>query len=171
MKSADRRDAMNASRGAQCQVLTFSLGAECFGVDVLSVREIRGWTAVTTIPHAPAGVLGVLNLRGAIVPILDLRLRLNLPAAEVTSQTVIVVMSVGEPAGPTIFGLVVDAVADVIMLAEADVRPPPALASAGPANYVTGLGMVAGRMVILLNAAALADHGVTPLVPSARDAA
>src|ERR1700726_158004 len=76
------------------QVLTFVLGNETYGVDILRVQEIRGWSAVTKIPHAPAHVLGVLNLRGSIVPIVDLRMRFSPARAEYTAVTVIIVLSV-----------------------------------------------------------------------------
>src|SRR3977135_2243789 len=81
------------------QVLTFVLGSETYGVDILRVQEIRGWSAVTKIPHAPAHVLGVLNLRGSIVPIVDLRMRFSLHRAEYTTVTVIIVVSVISKSG------------------------------------------------------------------------
>jgi len=81
------------------QVLTFELGKEAYGVDILRVREIRGWSSVTRIPHAPPHVLGVLNLRGSIVPVIDLRLRFALDSAEYTKVTVIIVLSVNSPIG------------------------------------------------------------------------
>src|SRR4051812_2945581 len=81
------------------QFLTFELGSETYGVEILRVREIRGWTSVTKIPHAPAHVLGVLNLRGSIVPVVDLRMRFELERAEYTKVTVIIVLSVHAPNG------------------------------------------------------------------------
>ena len=95
------------------QVLTFQLENEIFGVDILRVREIRGWSAVTGVPETPSHVLGVLNLRGAIVPVIDLRARLGLPSIEHTATTVIIVLTVVGAAGKRDFGLVVDAVSDV----------------------------------------------------------
>src|SRR5262245_65637273 len=92
------------------QVLTFVLGGETYGVDILRVQEIRGWSAVTKIPHAPAHVLGVLNLRGSIVPIVDLRMRFNLDRAEYTAVTVIIVLSVHSASGKRPFGVFVDGV-------------------------------------------------------------
>ena len=83
----------NAGEGSH-QVLTFVLGKETYGVDILRVQEIRGYSAVTKIPHAPAHVLGVLNLRGSIVPIVDLRMRFSLDRAEYTAVTVIIVVSI-----------------------------------------------------------------------------
>src|SRR5882757_10387349 len=94
------------------QVLTFVLGNETYGVDILRVQEIRGYTSVTKIPHAPAHVLGVLNLRGSIVPIVDLRMRFNLDQAAYTAVTVIIVLSVQSAAGKRHCGVVVDGVSD-----------------------------------------------------------
>jgi purine-binding chemotaxis protein CheW len=102
---------------ASKQVLTFTLGDETYGVDILRVQEIRGWAPVTRIPQAQAHVLGVLNLRGSIVPIVDLRMRFSLPRAEYTPLTVIIVLSVESPQGRRDFGLVVDGVSDVIDVA------------------------------------------------------
>ncbi len=93
------RQVKNAGEGSH-QVLTFVLGKETYGVDILRVQEIRGWSAVTKIPHAPPHVLGVLNLRGSIVPIVDLRMRFSLDRAEYTAVTVIIVVSVMSAAGP-----------------------------------------------------------------------
>src|ERR671934_2968237 len=96
------------------QVLTFELGNETYGVEILRVREIRGWTSVTKIPHAPSHVLGVLNLRGSIVPVADLRVRFALERAEYTKVTVIIVLSVHSVAGRREVGVVVDGVSDVL---------------------------------------------------------
>src|SRR5262245_42890316 len=92
------------------QVLTFVLGNETYGVDILRVQEIRGFSAVTKIPHAPSHVLGVLNLRGSIVPIVDLRMRFNLERAEYNAVTVIIVLSVQSANGKRPFGVFVDGV-------------------------------------------------------------
>src|SRR5262245_23501497 len=138
--------------GAQShQVLTFVLGSETYGVDILRVQEIRGWSAVTKIPHAPAHVLGVLNLRGSIVPIVDLRMRFNLDRAEYTAITVIIVLSVQSPAGRRHFGVVVDGVSDVGDVKAAEVRPAPDLGSRAATEHIRGLVPVAERMVVLLD--------------------
>src|SRR5882762_2710828 len=96
------------------QVLTFELGTGTYGFEILRVREIRGWTAVTKIPQAPPHVLGILNLRGSIVPVMDLRMRFALERAEYTQVTVIIVLTVNSQDGPREVGLVVDGVADVV---------------------------------------------------------
>jgi purine-binding chemotaxis protein CheW len=140
----------DAAAGSQ-QVLTFVLGNETYGVDILRVQEIRGFSAVTKIPHAPSHVLGVLNLRGSIVPIVDLRMRFSLTRAEYNAVTVIIVLSVQSPAGRRDFGVVVDGVSDVVDVKKAEVRPAPELGSASATEYILGLVPVAERMVVLLD--------------------
>jgi purine-binding chemotaxis protein CheW len=133
------------------QVLTFVLGNETYGVDILRVQEIRGFSAVTKIPHAPSHVLGVLNLRGSIVPIVDLRMRFSLERAEYNAVTVIIVLSVQSSTGRRDFGVVVDGVSDVVDVNKAEVRPAPELGSASATEYILGLVPVAERMVVLLD--------------------
>ncbi len=133
------------------QVLTFVLGNETYGVDILRVQEIRGWSAVTKIPHAPSHVLGVLNLRGSIVPIVDLRMRFALDRAEYTAITVIIVVSVLSGAGRRDFGVVVDGVSDVVDVNTAEVKPAPELGSRAATDYIRGLVSVSDRMVVLLD--------------------
>ena len=133
------------------QVLTFVLGEGTFGVDILRVQEIRGWSAVTQIPNAPAHVLGVLNLRGAIVPIVDLRKRFNLKQADYTAITVIIVLSVRSDSGRRDVGVVVDGVSDVVDVQSAAVRPTPDLGSRAATDHICGLVPIAERMVVLLD--------------------
>ena len=140
-----------AAASATRQVLTFVLGEETYGVDILRVQEIRGWSAVTKIPQAPAHVLGVLNLRGSIVPIVDLRMRLALERAEYTSVTVIIVLSVVSAAGRRDFGVVVDGVSDVVDINEADVRPAPELGASTATDFIRGLVPISERMLVLLD--------------------
>ena len=129
------------------QYLTLNLAQEEYGVDILAVREIRGWTPVTRIPQAPSYVLGVLNLRGAIVPVIDMRLRFGLPREEYTANTVTVIVTVG---GRN-FGVVVDAVSDVLDVAAADLRPVPDMGTTVDTEYLKGLTAVDERMVLLLD--------------------
>jgi len=134
------------------QVLTFVLGNETYGVDILRVQEIRGWSAVTKIPHAPPHVLGVLNLRGSIVPIVDLRMRFSLDRAEYTTVTVIIVVSViSATGGRRDFGVVVDGVSDVVDVNTAEVKAAPELGAKGATDYIRGLVPVSERMVVLLD--------------------
>jgi purine-binding chemotaxis protein CheW len=143
------------------QVLTFTLGEETYGVDILRVQEIRGWTPVTRIPQAPGHVLGVLNLRGSIVPIVDLRMRFRLARAEYTPLTVIIVLSVQSPTGRRDFGVVVDGVSDVIDVPSSDVKPAPDLGSQASIEFIRGLAAVSGRMVMLLDIDRLIGADVT----------
>ena len=133
---------------AATQYLTVNLADEEYGIDILAVREIRGWTSVTRIPQAPGYVLGVLNLRGAIVPVLDLRLRFGLSREEYSGTTVTVIITV---AG-RLFGIVVDAVSDVLDVEQDNVRPVPDMGTAVDTEYLKGLTSIGERMVLLLDA-------------------
>jgi purine-binding chemotaxis protein CheW len=141
----------NSTNSGSYQVLTFVLGSETYGVDILRVQEIRGWSSVTKIPHAPAHVLGVLNLRGSIVPIVDMRMQFNLERAEYTAVTVIIVLSVQSPKGKRDFGVVVDGVSDVVNVDDSQVKPAPELGSREATEHIRGLMPVADRMVVLLD--------------------
>jgi purine-binding chemotaxis protein CheW len=160
---------IDAAAAGSNQVLTFTLGEETYGVDILRVQEIRGWSPVTRIPQAPSHVLGVLNLRGSIVPIVDLRMRFNLQHAEYTPLTVIIVLSVQSPLGRRDFGVVVDGVSDVIDVAAQDVKPAPEFGAHVSTEFIEGLASVAGRMVMLLDIDQLIGADVTgvALTPAA----
>jgi purine-binding chemotaxis protein CheW len=132
----------------QSQYLTVNLAHEEYGIDILSVREIRGWTPVTRIPQSPHYVLGVLNLRGAIVPVIDMRLRFGLAREDYNATTVTVIVMV---AGRQ-FGVVVDAVSDVVDVAPNAMRPVPDMGTTVDTEYLKGLTTVGERMVLLLDA-------------------
>jgi len=134
------------ARAAGRQFLTFRVSAEEYGLDILRVQEIRSYEAPTRIAHAPAFVKGVINLRGVIVPIVDLRLRLGQPA-EYNSFTVVVVLNVGH----RVVGVVVDSVSDVLELDAQAIRPAPDISGALDSRFITGLGQLGGRMLILLD--------------------
>ena len=136
---------------APVQVLTLLLGDATYGVDILRVQEIRGWAPVTRIPYAPAHVLGVLNLRGSIIPVVDLRLLFALERAEYSAVTVVVVLSVICRDTRRNFGLVVDGVSDVVDVDAAQVKPAPNLGSSAATDHISGLLPVSGNMVILLD--------------------
>jgi purine-binding chemotaxis protein CheW len=136
---------------APVQVLTLLLGDATYGVDILRVQEIRGWAPVTRIPYAPAHVLGVLNLRGSIIPVVDLRLLLALERAEYSAVTVIVVLSVICRDARRNFGVVVDGVSDVVDVDAAQVKPAPNLGSSAATDHISGLLPVSGHLVILLD--------------------
>ena len=162
-QAVEQKDASAAADSNQ--VLTFTLGDETYGVDILRVQEIRGWSPVTRIPQSPAHVLGVLNLRGSIVPIVDLRMRFKLERAEYTPLTVIIVLSVESPMGRRDFGLVVDGVSDVIAVSASDVKPAPEMGEHVSTEFIEGLAAVSGRMVMLLDIDQLIGGDVTGAAP------
>ncbi|HET9863921.1 MAG TPA: chemotaxis protein CheW [Steroidobacteraceae bacterium] len=159
---------MNTQSGAKQtsgtrQVLTFALGEEIYGVDILRVKEIRGWSPVTRIPQTSACVLGVLNLRGAIVPIIDLRVRLGIAAAEFTALTVVIVLSLHTAAGTRECGVVVDSVRDVVDIAPDSVRPAPEVSGDAAAASIQGIATVGEQMLILFDADSLVSGESSPL--------
>ena len=133
--------------GSTNEYLTFTLGQEEYGVDILKVQEIRGYEAVTKIANAPAFIKGVANLRGTIVPIVDMRIKFNLGEPVYDQFTVVIILNV---AGRVV-GMVVDSVSDVIELKPEQVRPAPDFSSSFDTRYITGLGTVDERMLILVD--------------------
>ena len=129
------------------EYLTFRLGAEEYGIDILKVQEIRGYENPTRIANAPEFIKGVINLRGVIVPIVDLRIRFGLGDAEYNEFTVVIILNVHE----RVVGMVVDSVSDVLELAASEVREAPDLSAVVDASYIIGLGTVAERMLILVD--------------------
>ena len=129
------------------EYLTFSLGAEEYGVDILKVQEIRGYESVTRIANTPAFIKGVVNLRGIIVPIVDMRIKFRLSEAQYNELTVVIVLNV---AGRVV-GMVVDGVSDVVRLSGEQIRPAPDFSSSFDVKYITGLGTVDERMLILVD--------------------
>ena len=152
MNDTDSRAEGAAGGATTRQVLTFALGKEVYGVDILRVKEIRGWTPVTRIPQSPDSVLGVLNLRGAIVPIIDLRVRFAMASAEFTAMTVVIVLSLGTAQGQRECGIVVDSVCDVVDIVAGNVRPAPAMVGGNAAEFIEGITTIGEQMLILFNA-------------------
>jgi purine-binding chemotaxis protein CheW len=139
-------DKLAIEAGKAREVIVFRIGIQEFCVDIMSVREIRGWTPATVLPRSPSYVRGVINLRGAVLPIIDLAARLEFSAATATTRHVIVVVQI---AGQVI-GLLVDAVSDILTLNESQIQPTPAVASESARAFVCGLIALEGRMVNLL---------------------
>jgi purine-binding chemotaxis protein CheW len=133
----------------QCQLLTFTLGGEEYAVDIRHVQEIKCWSAITPIPNAPPHIKGVMNLRGTIIPIIDLRVQFGMPETEYNQFTVIIVVKVDT----RVQGLVVDAVSDVLGLASADVHPPPDLGSQVDVRFITGMLQREEKLVTVLDIA------------------
>ena len=129
------------------EFLTFTLGKEEYGIEILKVQEIRSYEAVTTIANAPEFIKGVVNLRGTIVPIVDMRIKFNLGDVDYTQFTVVIILNV---AGRVV-GMVVDSVSDVISLGSDQIRLPPDFSSSFDVEYITGLGTVDQRMLILVD--------------------
>ena len=136
---------------ASGQYLTFIMNDEEYGVDILCVQEIRGWENTTPLPNAPAHIKGVINLRGTIVPIVDLRQCFGWQAIQYTPITVVIVLKVKTEDSSRVMGIVVDAVSDVYTLSRAEMRDAPDLGSAIDIDFIEGLVNVDNKMVILLN--------------------
>ena len=135
------------STSAAREYLTFRLDQEEYGIDILKVQEIRGYEPPTRIAHAPEFIKGVVNLRGTIVPIVDMRLKFNCSKAEYNSFTVVIILNLHR----RVVGIVVDSVSDVMELAADNVRSAPDIESAIDSSCIVGLGSVAERMLILLD--------------------
>ena len=129
------------------EFLTLTLGKEAYGIEILKVQEIRSYEQVTQIANSPEFIKGVVNLRGIIVPIVDMRIKFNLGNAEYTEFTVVIILNV---AGRVV-GMVVDGVSDVISLDAEQIRPAPDFSSSFDIKYITGLGRVDERMLILVD--------------------
>ena len=148
------------------EFLTFTLGEEHYGVDILKVQEIRGYDAVTRVPDAPDYIKGVINLRGTIVPVIDLRLKLRLREARYDSLTVMIVLNVED----RVVGIVVDGVSDVVPLSQEQIRPTPEFGAAVDTRFISAIGTLDERMLILLDIETLldsADLGNAPALEAA----
>jgi len=139
----------------ECQYLVFSLNGQDYGVPILQVQEIREWSKVTTLPNSPDYILGVLNLRGTIVPVVDLRQRFSLPPAKPDTFTAIVVVNIGG----RLAGVVVDSVSDVTWFDPKQRRPLPEYEGQANRQFIDGLMQGEGKMVVLLNMGHLLDAG------------
>jgi purine-binding chemotaxis protein CheW len=140
-----------SAAGTSEQYLTFMLAGEEYGVDILRVQEIKGWDKVTRIPHTPEYVLGVINLRCAVVPIFDLRRRFGLETTEFGPKTVVIVVRVAGAHDERTVGMVVDAVSEVYNVAVNDTKPPPDVCGNVDTIFVKALATVEEKMLILLD--------------------
>jgi purine-binding chemotaxis protein CheW len=176
---AINKAAGKAARGStpvHGEFLTFRLGEEEYGIDILKVQEIRSYEQPTRIANAPAFIKGVVNLRGVIVPIVDLRIKLNCATAEYTDLTVVIVLNVKG----RVVGTVVDSVSDVMQLTQDAIKPAPELSSSVDSSFITGIGCVKGgkeqggneqssdeqRMLILMDIEALMSSEEMGLINS-----
>lgn len=142
------------------QYLTLRLGGEEYAIDILRVQEIRSYEEPTRMVNAPVFIKGVINLRGVIVPIVDLRLKLDIDKVEYTEFTVVILLKVRG----TVIGAVVDAVSDVVTLAAQSIKPAPQFETAIDARFITGLASVGERMLIVMNMDALLSNAEMGMV-------
>lgn len=133
------------------QYLTFTLAGEDYGIDILRVQEIRGWDETTRLPNMPDYVRGVVNLRGNIVPVYDLRLRFNMPFREYTKNTVVIVIRTEESLGGKSIGIIVDAVADVLHGHHINITESPDFGGQSVTKAISGLATFDGKMVVLID--------------------
>ncbi|MFC3058148.1 chemotaxis protein CheW [Paenirhodobacter populi] len=137
--------------GGTMELLSFRLGADEYCLDIMSVREIRGWSRPTPLPHAAPHMRGVLNLRGTILPIVDLSIRLGMAGVSGDPRNVFIV--VGH--GGLLTGLLVDSVSDILTVPRSDLHPPPDIAHYADQTFIGALAVIGGRMIRLLNLAAV----------------
>jgi purine-binding chemotaxis protein CheW len=129
------------------EILAFKLGSEEYGIDLLRVQEVRSYQEPTRMAHAPSFIKGVINLRGVIVPIIDMRMKFNLPQVNYDEATVVIMLNIGM----RVMGMVADGVSDVITLAQEQLRPVPELSSAIGNEHLLAIGSIQDRMLILLD--------------------
>jgi purine-binding chemotaxis protein CheW len=145
-------DVTSTDESEKREFLTFMLAGEEYGVDILRVQEIKGWNEVTNIPNTPDYIRGVINLRGTIVPIIDMRLRFKLESKDYDATTVVVVLRVkNENGNDRTMGVVVDGVSDVYNVPLRDIKPSPDFGMAVDTDFINGLATVDDKMVIVLN--------------------
>lgn len=135
----------------QREYITFEVGGQVFGLDIMTIREIRAWTPITRLPRVPHYVAGVVNLRGAVLPIIDLAARLGWEPTEATPRHAIVVTQIGGQAR----GLIVEAVRDIVTIATDSLQPPPTSADGSIVSFIEGLAATDDRMVMVLNLQAI----------------
>lgn len=153
---------------ADDQVLSFILGDEEYGVDILRVQEIKGWEKTTAIPNTPDYVMGVINLRGSVVPIVDLRVRFGLNEITYNESTVVIILRSENASGAQkIIGLVVDGVSDVYAINRSELQTSPEMTGTVHTEYVNGLATVADKMVIILHVDQLINDGILASVKKA----
>jgi len=160
-------EARAGTREQAREVLVFILGGEEYGVDILKVQEIRGYEKVTAIPSAPAYLKGVVNLRGIIVPVIDMRIKFGNPEPKYDSFTVVIILRVSG----RVIGIVVDGVSDVVQLTASDVKPAPALGSIVDSGFLAGLATQGGRMILLLEIEKFLSSGELNLVSQVAETA
>lgn len=164
--SAQTHATAGEESGLAQEYLTFTLGPEEYAIDILKVQEIRGYEQPTTIANVPAFIKGVINLRGTIVPVVDLRIKFGVGKAEYTPFTVVIILNIGH----RVVGIVVDGVSDVTTMNSEQVRPAPEFAATVDTKYIVGLGTLGERMLIVVDIERLMLSQEMALVDHAADA-
>lgn len=176
---------ISAADAEAAQYLTFMLGGETYAIGILSIKEIIEYEGLTVVPLMPPSVRGVINLRGAVVPVMDLQVRFGRAPSPITKRTCIVIVEIDDAeAGRQVLGVIVDAVNEVLEIPPADIEPPPAFGAGVRSDFLSGVGKVRGRFVILLSVdralsisvleqfhERLRDHGEAAMAADAAQAA
>ena len=149
--SAQERNKQAAQAAEQAQYLTFMLGGEVLAIGILAIKEIIEYHSLTVVPMMPACIRGVINLRGAVVPVVDLSARFGQKPTEVTKRTCIVIVEIASGDERQDVGVVVDAVNEVLDIQTSDIEPAPAFGARIRTDFIEGMGKVNGKLVILLN--------------------
>jgi len=153
VETLERPDITGAVDTDELQLVSFNIGSEEFGVDILKVQEINRMVEITKVPQAPHYVEGVINLRGKVIPIIDLRKRFNLELKEYDKNTRIVVVDIGG----NIMGMIVDAVSEVLRLDAGTIEPPPEIVTGINAEYIRGVAKLEDRLLIFLDRSKVID--------------
>jgi len=143
--------AVKAMADKEGKYLTFSLASEEYGISILEIKEIIGMMPITSVPQTPAHIKGVVNLRGKVIPVMDLRLRFGMPAMDYTERTCIIVVEISGQAGTVQVGVVVDAVSEVLNVKPEDIEPTPSFGTKLNTDYILGLAKMGGGIKILLD--------------------
>jgi purine-binding chemotaxis protein CheW len=143
--------AVQADNGREGKYLTFTLAGEEYGIGILKIREIIGMMSITSVPQAPGFVKGVINLRGKVIPVIDLRLRFGMPAMDYTERTCIIVVQIDLPETTINIGIVVDSVSEVLNISGGDIEDAPMFGTQLNTNYILGMAKIEGGVKILLD--------------------
>lgn len=174
MRASTSLAAHATSNSAPTQYLTFMLSGDAYAIGILSIKEIIEYTHMTEVPLMPPCVRGVINLRGAVVPVMDLQVRFGQAASPITKRTCIVIVEVASPEGDQVMGVVVDAVNEVLDIDASDIEPPPAFGTSIRSDFISGMGKVRGKFVILLDVDCVLDpddlQALTQALPHAESA-
>ena len=153
MHNKKKAQAVDVAAGGRAQYLTFMCGGEAYAIGILSIKEIIEFGGVTEVPMMPASVRGVINLRGAVVPVMDLAVRFGRRASEVTKRTCIVIVEIEFDGEQQVLGVLVDSVSAVLEIPDAEIEPAPSFGVRIPTDFIAGMGKLNGRFVILLDVA------------------